>query len=151
MINSFRGDYGFLSNFWYVDIVYDAVYPTNEHFFQAMKTIYAESRAAIAIARTPAEAKRLGKIVPLRPDWHSIRLAVMELGLRKKFSYALLAQKLMQTYPEELVEGNWWHDKFWGVDFRTGEGENHLGRLLQIVRADLMNHVPLIKGPDPIF
>ena len=151
MIREFRGDYRFLSNFWYVDILYDNVYPTNEHFFQAMKTTFAEARAAIAMQAAPRDAKRLGRIVPLRPGWDSIKLAVMELGLRKKFSYPQLAHKLMETYPQALIEGNYWNDKYWGVDLRTGEGENHLGRLLQIVRADLMNHVPLIKGPDPIF
>ena len=36
-----------------------------------------------------------------------------------------------------LEEGNGWHDTFWGVDLKTGEGENHLGRILMQVREEL--------------
>ncbi|MGM9605038.1 MAG: hypothetical protein ACI3XG_08225 [Faecousia sp.] len=36
-----------------------------------------------------------------------------------------------------LEEGNTWHDTFWGVDAKTRDGENHLGRILMRVRQDL--------------
>lgn len=36
-------------------------------------------------------------------------------------------------------EGNTWGDKFWGVC--DGEGENHLGKLLMEVRAELTKHL----------
>ena len=35
------------------------------------------------------------------------------------------------------MEGNGWHDTFWGVDLKTGEGEKHLGRILMQVREEL--------------
>ena len=41
----------------------------------------------------------------------------------------------MQTEDAELVEDNWWGDKFWGVC--NGEGENHLGKLLMKIRDEL--------------
>jgi hypothetical protein len=37
----------------------------------------------------------------------------------------------------ELVEGNHWHDTFWGVDATTGEGDNGLGQILMQVRMEL--------------
>ena len=36
-----------------------------------------------------------------------------------------------------LVEGNRWGDTCWGVDTRTGRGENHLGKILMNVREEL--------------
>jgi predicted NAD-dependent protein-ADP-ribosyltransferase YbiA (DUF1768 family) len=42
---------------------------------------------------------------------------------------------LKATGDEELVEGNWWNDTFWGVC--NGVGENNLGKLLMKIRAEL--------------
>ena len=36
-----------------------------------------------------------------------------------------------------LEEGNWWGDIFWGVDKKTGAGENNLGKILMKVREEL--------------
>ncbi len=36
-----------------------------------------------------------------------------------------------------LQEGNRWGDTFWGVDLRTGKGENKLGKILMRVRKEL--------------
>ena len=50
-----------------------------------------------------------------------------------------LAQKLIEmTGNSTLIEGNWWNDRFWGVDSKTGIGENHLGKLLMELRAELV-------------
>jgi predicted NAD-dependent protein-ADP-ribosyltransferase YbiA (DUF1768 family) len=43
-----------------------------------------------------------------------------------------LYNQLKDTGTEEIVEGNWWYDKYWGVC--NGEGENHLGKLLMWIR-----------------
>ena len=48
-----------------------------------------------------------------------------------------LKQLLLATGDLVLEEGNTWHDTFWGVDARTREGENHLGRILMRVRGEL--------------
>ena len=48
-----------------------------------------------------------------------------------------LAARLVLTGVMPLVEGNAWHDVFWGVDVRTGEGENHLGRILMAIRNEM--------------
>lgn len=47
---------------------------------------------------------------------------------------------LIATGDAILREGNHWGDRFWGVDARTGEGENHLGRLLMELRAEIAAH-----------
>ena len=142
MIVEFDGDYAFLSNFYPSTIYHDGItYPTNEHFFQAMKTLDIGERKAIAAAETPGLAKRMGRNVKLRPDWEKIKVDVMRLGLILKFTDAELAQKLIATGDEELVEGNWWHDNTWGNCHCTAcsrkGGRNLLGMLLMEVRKEL--------------
>ena len=142
MIVEFDGQYDFLSNFYPSTIYHDGItYPTNEHFFQAMKTLDISERKAIAAAETPGLAKRMGRNVKLRPDWEKIKVDVMRLGLILKFTDAELAQKLIATGDEELVEGNWWCDQTWGSctcpkHIRT-PGRNLLGMLLMELRKDL--------------
>lgn len=142
MIVEFDGDYAFLSNFYPSSISHDGItYPTNEHFFQAMKTLDIETRKAIAAAPTPGAAKRMGRHVALRPDWEKIKVDVMRLGLILKFTDAELAEKLVATGDEELVEGNWWHDNTWGnchcTECSRKGGRNLLGMLLMEVRKEL--------------
>lgn len=136
MINSFEGKYAFLSNFYEHPISDGSLtFPTNEHYFQAMKTLDLTERAAIAQADTPGRAKRMGRSVKLRSDWEEVKLSIMEIALRQKFADPELAAKLKATGNEELVEGNWWNDTYWGVC--NGVGENHLGKLLMKIRAEL--------------
>jgi ribA/ribD-fused uncharacterized protein len=84
----------------------------------------------------PAKAKRFGRTLKLRSDWDDVRLKVMEYGLREKFlKNDDLKELLLQTGNEELVEGNWWGDVFFGVC--KGVGENHLGKLLMKIRDEI--------------
>lgn len=136
MINSFDGKYYFLSNFYPHPIIEDEiVYPTNEHYFQAMKSLIPEERRKIAACRTPGDAKRLGRRIALRSDWEQIKLGIMENALRLKFKDPKLSDMLKATGNKKLVEGNRWNDTYWGVC--RGVGKNHLGRLLMKVRSDL--------------
>ena len=43
-------------------------------------------------------------------------------------------EKLLDTGNAELQEGNNWGDRYWGVDLKTGYGENRLGRIIMKVR-----------------
>ena len=84
------------------------------------------------------EAKRLGRHVQLRPNWENVKLPIMEDIVRAKFTQnENLKQLLLATGDLVLEEGNTWHDTFWGVDAKTREGENHLGRILMRVRKEL--------------
>lgn len=93
-------------------------------------------RETIASANTPAEAKRLARKAVLRHDWSDVKLSIMEELLRLKFARGSdLAQQLLNTGDQELVEVNWWNDTFWGVC--NGRGANHLGKLLMKIREEL--------------
>lgn len=140
MIDSFRGRNRFLSNFYPCVLTWEGlVYPTVEHAYQASKTLDPVMRARIRDARTPGEAKHLGRLPVLREDWETVKVPIMKQLLDAKFSDRALAELLVATGEEELVEGNWWHDKFWG-QCPVGFGENHLGRLLMEVR-DVLRRV----------
>lgn len=137
MIDSFEGKYRFLSNFSPSEVYFEGMrYPTVEHAYQAAKSTNPIVRLSIQQARTPAEAKKLGQQITLRPDWEDIKYEVMKELLFKKFTIEHLQLALIATEPHELVEGNWWGDTYWGVC--KGVGENNLGKLLMLTRSILI-------------
>lgn len=135
-ISRFTGVFGFLSNFHPSPIEEDGiVYPTVEHYFQAMKSLDKEERIKISKLGTPTEAKRYGRRVKLRPDWEDIKLCVMEQRLRKKFQNPEFRNRLLATGKKQLVKGNSWGDVYWGVC--NSRGQNNLGKLLMKIREEL--------------
>lgn len=132
-----NGPYAFLSNYAEAVVTLDGVeYPTVEHAYHAAKSFDKDHRLRVASALTPGMAKKLGQSVTLRSDWETVKLDVMEGLLRQKFSHIKLILALLATGDADLIEGNWWHDTFWGVSFTSGEGENHLGKLLMKIREE---------------
>jgi ribA/ribD-fused uncharacterized protein len=126
--------YEFLSNFHPATVRLDGVeYPTVEHAYQAAKTLDFSEREHVRSASTPALAKERGQQVTVRRDWNGRKVAVMRDLLAQKFADPVLRERLAVTTPLELIEGNTWGDRFWGV--YEGEGENWLGRLLMEIRA----------------
>lgn len=145
-IDSFTGEYEFLSNFYYSPIHEEPPnhapieYPTVEHYFQAMKTKDLKLREEIAHCKAAGSAKRLGRALHLREDWEEIKNGVMYSALKGKFEYPNLRQKLLATGDAILVEGNWWHDNYWGsckCDKCGNHGRNMLGQLLMQVREEI--------------
>jgi len=139
MIKEFQGQYRFLSNFWLCTVPLDGeTYPSVEHAFQAAKTKNDLERRRIRLAATPGEAKRLGRYIRLRGDWEESKIGLMDYLVMQKFHlHPELGKLLLQTGTEELQEGNYWGDKYWGVDLKTGVGENHLGKILMNVRKTI--------------
>jgi N-glycosidase YbiA len=132
-IDSFRGDYCFLSNFHPCKIQYEGIeYTSVEHAYQASKSMSWKIRKEIANLLKPGDAKRMGKNLLIRKDWDTVKLSIMKELVKKKFSIPELQKKLLATGDAELVEGNWWGDDFWGVC--NGRGENYLGKILMEVR-----------------
>jgi ribA/ribD-fused uncharacterized protein len=156
MINDFRGDYRYLSNFHLKPVTLDGItYPSNENAFQAHKTIDLEERKKF-VHISPMESKKLGKKVTLRPDWEDIKHDVMLELNRQKFADGIEREGLLSTGDEILVEGVWWHDSTWGhcygQDFKDNPkasykqiclkcgdvvGKNLLGKILMQVRNEI--------------
>lgn len=138
-ITHFDGNYAFLSNFFPAEVELDGkIYPSVEHAYQAAKTFDPEIREKVRTLNTPNKAKQAGKSMKLRPDWENVKLGIMENLVRQKFTkHITMKANLLATGDDELVEGNWWGDRFWGVC--KGSGLNHLGRILMRVREELRN------------
>lgn len=152
-IVGFSGDYDWLSNFFPYAVQLDddgQWYPTVEHAYQASKMVWYptvfpaksfEYRVSIAHAPTPGRAKQLGRRALLRADWENVKDQVMLSLLRQKFGVgSFLREILKATRDAELVEGNFWHDNYWGVCFCarccTTIASNRLGELLMQVRKE---------------
>jgi hypothetical protein len=138
MINSFRGQYGFLSNFWGCLVLYEGLeYPSSEAAFQSAKTLNMETRKEFC-RLDPKESKRIGSSILLRDDWNEVKDKVMyDIVKDKLFRNLDIRQRLFETGEEELVEGNNWNDTYWGVC--NGVGQNKLGKILMKVRKELRN------------
>ena len=138
MIDKFDGDYAFLSNFYYSPFMFQGrQYPTVEHFFQAHKAKTYEDFISVLVEPTPKGAKQVGRKIKMREDWETVKDTIMLEGLRAKFSIKGLREKLLATGDEELIEGNHWHDTYWGVC--NGVGKNKLGKMLMQVREEIKN------------
>jgi len=136
-ITSFRKEHEFLSNFFLSKMIIDGKeYLTVEHWYQANKASNERDHEFIRLQKTPSEAKHWGKAITIRSGWNNLRMRIMIRGAWEKFQQnSDLRRLLIATHPRPLVEGNDWGDQFWGV--RRGTGENHLGRILMLVREKI--------------
>ena len=113
-------------------------YPSVEHYFQAMKFPANEAlQEEIRTAKTAGKAKTLGrKGSPIREDWETYRLTVMEKALREKFGDRHPGLKtLLASTGTAILRDTSPLDNFWGIG-RKKIGLNHLGRLLMKIRDE---------------
>lgn len=140
VIARFNLDNKFLSNFQASTFFYDGnKYTSVEHAYQALKSNDLEQQRLIREAIAPSQAKKMGKSVTLREDWEEVKVPIMKTLLDLKFQNPFLRHRLLATGNAILIEGNTWHDTFWGVCNCTkhnGEGQNFLGKLLMTVRDE---------------
>jgi len=150
-IDSFVGRWGFLSNFYPCKIEHKGItYPSVEHYYVALKVTsmqYLDGkyytapdfRELIALIPAANDVKKLGRRVKVRSDWNEKKLEFMEWGVRQKFKDSKLAEMLISTGDLQLVEGNNWHDVYWGQCscVKCNGGENNLGKILMKIREEL--------------
>lgn len=146
-IKEFQDEYRFLSNFWELDnpISFEGLsYRTTEHAYQAAKTLDKEERIKIRDLKSAGQTKRAGKDLKLREDWEQVKLSVMEYIVKQKFQRNKnLKKKLIETGNVEIIEGNTWHDNFWGActcgSCRHKVKENNLGKILMKLREEFQS------------
>lgn len=144
--NSIQGFFGngeegyrWLSNFHPCEVAdeFDIVYPSTEHAYQAMKTLDRKIREE-CLNMTCFQVKKWGQTIPIQEDWDNRKVDVMtNLNMQKFKLNPDLKEKLLDTGDKELVELNHWKDKFWGVYYKDGKGENNLGKILMLVRSEI--------------
>lgn len=165
-IDSFRGEYAFLSNFFLCPIELDGViYPSVEHTYQASKTTSKLERDMVHKLRycskckasnvnslaskclicarnltievmTPGQSKKAGSMVTLRSDWEDIKVFPV--------MYDLLVKKFglpsLQSMLLATGESELVEGNTWSDHFWgvcNGTGENWLGKLLMLIRDEL--------------
>ncbi len=148
IVRCFRGKYSFMSNFYPAKVFFDGVtYLNSESAYQAQKCKSEEDRFGFAKLSSD-EAKSLGRKVDCREDWDEVKLSLMKDIVYNKFTQnPHLAKALVDTREMPLFEGNNWGDLYWGVDLKTGDGENHLGKILMNLRNSFVeNGIPETKS-----
>lgn len=147
-ITDFKGSFFFLSNFWLTPITIRGVmYKSVEHAYQALKTDDDKWIERIMNAPMPVDARRIGRCIPpelIRKGWDDVRLDVMRVLVKKKFTHPALQNLLLKTEDAEIIHLNTWNDTFFGVC--NGVGDNHLGKILMHVRHMLQEN---LQAPVP--
>lgn len=133
MINEFKGEYAYLSNFYMCLVEYKGIiYSNNEAAFQAQKTFDEKLKKQFE-GLGPIEARNLGKSIKLRTDWEEIKDQIMyEICTAKFTQNPDLMDALVNTGKRPLEEGNHWGDQYWGTV--NGIGKNKLGKILMRIR-----------------
>ena len=136
---SVSAEYGCFSNFSPHPITLKGkTWPTSEHYFQAQKFAGTPDEDEVRMARTPMIAARMGRSRerPLRPDWETVKDAIMHEAVLAKFTqHADLCKTLLETGDATIVEHTP-NDAYWG-DGGDGRGLNRLGEILMQVRESL--------------
>lgn len=117
----------------------DRVWPTVEHYIQAMQFRDEGRQELIRLADNPNTARKLGKTGFFRrprPDWKSLKKVYMTRAVYTKCkAYPAVANALLETSDDMLVENDQ-YDYFWGCG-RDRRGENAYGQILMQVRDKL--------------
>jgi N-glycosidase YbiA len=132
-----RGEYGEFSNWFAAEFELDGKkWKTSEHYFMAQKTTDRASQDRIRRAKSPAEAKALGREVKLRRDWDNVKFDAMVRACYAKFSQnPALGAILLATGDAPIHEDC--DDPWWGGGPNHPEGKDLLGRALVTVRSRL--------------
>lgn len=149
VVETFSGDFEFLSNFHVQPFSWQGrVAPTAEHHYNAAKTVDPVEKALVYEQATPGKAKREGQKVTLVSGWDDhLKADCMASIIEAKFAHdSPLAQRLLATGEALLIEGNVWHDRYWGQctceKHYHWPGTNMLGRLLMARRDELRGGTP---------
>ena len=135
-----QGDpYGCFSNFSAHPVtIHDKVWPTTEHFFQAMKFQGTPHEEELRGAKSPGEVARMGRdhSRPLREDWETTKDHVMAVALRAKFTQNEGLREILLATGDAILIEHTRNDSYW-ADGGDGSGKNMLGILLMRLREDL--------------
>jgi ribA/ribD-fused uncharacterized protein len=143
-IKGFFGRYRIFSNYEPSPISYRGyVFCSVENAFQASKVLGTDGVGLFEefVFMTPQRSKRLGRKVKVRSDWEDVKYNIMRDLVYKKFeTHQDLLDILIATKDKYLEETNHWNDTYYGVNYKTGEGQNNLGKILMSVRAEFQGY-----------
>ncbi|GLW31755.1 NADAR family protein [Actinoplanes regularis] len=143
-----RPDLRGLSNYFPAPIVVDGqIYPTVAHAYWALSTDDVQWRDRIAAEPNPYQVSDLAAEAPRRPEWPKLRLAVMHRLLHIKYEqHTELARSLLATGDAPMICAEHGVSDYWGEG-----GGNWIGRLLEVVRSELLAAEALRpSSPSPV-
>ncbi len=115
-----------------------AAYPSVAHAYWALSVADPETRPAVAAAPNAAAARTLAAASSRREGWEHVRTAVLTRLLRAKYEqHPELAEILLGTGDATVIYDDV-NSAFWGDN--AGRGRNWSGRLLELVRSELLAH-----------
>lgn len=143
-VKQFHNEYNWLSNFYENPVTYKGLtYSSSETAYQAHKSLDIKLHQEF-VKLSPKESKKLGQKIKKRDDWDKIKVSVMYDIIVEKFSDKILREKLLNTGDDRLIEGNWWHDCYWGhcycVNCIGYTKNNFLGKILMLIRERIRSH-----------
>ncbi len=117
----------------------DRVWPTLEHYIQAMQFDSESKQESIRLLASAEQARKAGKpglFRRTRENWKSIRQVYMTRAVYTKCkAYPDVAEKLLSTEDHPIIERDQ-YDYYWGCG-RDHRGDNTFGKVLMQVRDKL--------------
>ncbi|MFF5705591.1 NADAR family protein [Streptomyces sp. NPDC012794] len=114
----------------------DVTYPSVAHAYWARSVADPQARAEVVAAESGAKARTVAAAAMRREGWEQVRTAVMARLVRAKYEqHPDLAAILLATGDATLLYDDADSD-FWGEN--GGRGRNWTGRLLELVRSELL-------------
>ena len=117
----------------------ETVWPTVEHYLQAMQYESLSEQERVRNLSTPDEAHRESKgrwFKKKRKDWDNLRSVYLTRGFYTQCqTYPQVAERLLETGDKRLVENDQ-YDYYWGCG-RDRRGTNMYGQVLMQVQAKL--------------
>ena len=114
------------------------IWPTSEHYFQAMKFAGTPHEDEVRREESPMKAAQMGRDRhrPLRTDWETVKDDIMRIAVRAKFTqHSSLRDELLSTGDAKIVEHTT-NDSYW-ADGGDGSGRNMLGVILMEIREEI--------------
>jgi predicted NAD-dependent protein-ADP-ribosyltransferase YbiA (DUF1768 family) len=114
-------------------------FPTVTHAYWSLSTTDADLAERIRVTDKPQDAHSIGEEAPRRANWPVTRIALMHTLLREKFTrHPPNADVLIATGDSQLLYTDT-TKSFWTTTHRD-TGRNWIGRLLELVRSELVAH-----------
>ncbi len=133
------GEYGYLATYSNYGFFKDGVFwKTSEHYYQAQKFMYSDTKIRIQNAETPKIASTIGRDrkLNLRSDWEEVKQDVMFDAVYYKFKQNKdILQKLLNTGDAKIIEATV-KENYWGCG-PNNDGQNNYGKILVKVRETL--------------
>jgi len=133
------GPFGCFSNFHPSPITIGGkVWPTTEHYFQAMKFKGTPHEEEIRNLATPMIAAAAGRdrTKPLRKDWEKVKDDIMYEAVTAKFTQHDNLKAILKSTDNAILVEHTINDHYW-ADGGDGSGKNMLGKLLMSLRDHL--------------